>query len=110
MPADAQYAESAADVSPVDAHPTADRLLSPFLRMRFTCETSTVMPRSLNDPVCVFPHCFTHRSVMPSNMETMSSSSIPGRIHSFLDHTPEPYGHDVFPTRSSKSAFQYSGP
>merc|ERR1719502_2571864 len=105
MSADAQYAESAADVSPVDAHPTADRVLSPFLRMRFTCETRTVMPR----------HSLPYRSaqkrfVFPSNMETMSSSSIPGRIHSFLDHTPEPYGHDVFPTRSSKSAFQYSGP
>jgi hypothetical protein len=25
-----------------------------------------------------------------------------------LDQTPEPYGQDVLPTRSSKSVFQYS--
>jgi len=45
---------------------------------------------------------------LPSNMETMSSSSMPGKTHSFLDQTPEPYGQDVLPTRSSKSVFQYS--
>jgi hypothetical protein len=38
----------------------------------------------------------------------MSSSSMPGKTHSFLDQTPEPYGQDVLPTRSSKSVFQYS--
>ncbi len=126
MFAAAQYAESAAEVSPVEAHPTAESVLRPFLRMRFTCDTSTVIPRSLKEPVCELPHCLTHRSdipstsfpkrsaqkrlELPSNMETMSSSSMPGRIHSFLLHTPLPVGHAVFPTRSSKRAFQYSGP
>jgi hypothetical protein len=33
---------------------------------------------------------------------------MPGKTHSFLDQTPEPYGQDVLPTRSSKSVFQYS--
>ena len=41
-------------------------------------------------------------------METISSSSMPGKTHSFLDQTPEPYGHDVLPTRSSNNVFQYS--
>ena len=57
-------AESAAEVSPVEAHPTAARGL-PCLRMWFTCETSAVMPRSLNEPVWLLPHCFTQRSFMP---------------------------------------------
>src|SRR5262245_32665301 len=53
MPAAAQYAETAADVSPVDAHATA-RI---FDRIWLTIETSTVIPRSLNEPVCDVPHC-----------------------------------------------------
>merc|ERR1719217_43141 len=121
MSAAAQYAESAAEVSPVDAQPTPTMGM-PRLRMWLTCETSAVMPRSLNEPVCELPHCLTHRSDMPrvslpkrsaqkrfelpSNIDTMSSSGICGSTHSFLDHTPEPYGHDVLPTRWSKSAFQ----
>ena len=63
-----------------------------------TIETSTVIPRSLNDPVCELPHCFTHRSsrpsarpkrsaqnrfVPPSSIETMFSSRIVGQ-HPFL--------------------------
>ena len=52
MPAAAQYAESAAEVSPVEAHATA-RTFAPRARISFTAETSTVIPRSLNDPVCV---------------------------------------------------------
>ena len=31
-----------------------------------TTDTSTVIPRSLKDPVCELPHCLTHRSSMPS--------------------------------------------
>ena len=84
------------------------------------------MPRSLNEPVCELPHCLTQRSFipqtsrpnrsaqnrfeLPSNIDTMSSSAIPGRTHSFLDQTPDPNGQTVRPARASKSAFQYSGP
>jgi len=94
----------------VEAHPTAEMVdwpsfLSVALRILLTWETRTVMPRSLKDPVWLFPHCFTHRSVIPSMwpnrsaqnrfefpsyMLTTSSLSIPGRIHSFFDHTPLP--------------------
>ncbi|KAF1867095.1 hypothetical protein Lal_00049523 [Lupinus albus] len=38
----------------------------------------------------------------------MSSESIPGRTHSFLLQTPDPYGQVVLPTRESKRAFQYA--
>src|SRR5207237_7013080 len=61
MPAAAQYAPSAAEVSPVDAHATASTG-TPVAIISFTTETSTVMPRSLNDPVCEMPHCLIHRS------------------------------------------------
>ena len=61
MPAAAQYAPSAAEVSPLDAHATAS-MATPSAIICFTTETRTVMPRSLNDPVCEFPHCLTHRS------------------------------------------------
>jgi hypothetical protein len=47
MPAAAQYADSAADVSPVEAQATA-RTLD---RIWLTIETRTVMPRSLKEPV-----------------------------------------------------------
>jgi hypothetical protein len=50
MPAAAQYAASAAEVSPVDAQ-TIARIGLPCLIICFTTLTSTVMPRSLNDPV-----------------------------------------------------------
>ena len=75
-----------------------------------TTETSTVMPRSLNDPVCELPHSFTQRSsrpssrpkrsaqkrfVPPSSIDTTFSSRISGQTHSFLPQTPEPYGHAV---------------
>jgi hypothetical protein len=96
-------------VSPVDAQATAWTGL-PSAIICLTIETSTVIPRSLNDPVCEFPHCFTHRSlsprtrpkrsaqnrfVPPSSIETMFSSRISGQTHSFLPHTDEPYGHVV---------------
>ena len=45
MAAAAAYADSAADVSPVDAQPTATSGL-PCFRSRFTWLTSTVIPRS----------------------------------------------------------------
>src|SRR5918994_2153607 len=61
MPAAAQYAPSAAEVSPVEAHATAS-IGTPVAIISFTSETSTVMPRSLNDPVCELPHCLTQRS------------------------------------------------
>ncbi len=64
-----------------------------ILRMRLTWLTSTVMPKSLKEPVWLLPHCLTHKSViprvsrpkrsaqnrleLPSNMLTMSSSEIP---------------------------------
>ena len=109
MPAAAAYAASDADVSPVDAHATAWIAL-PCSIICLTIETSTVIPRSLNDPVCELPHCFTHRSsspsvrpkrsaqnrfVPPSSMETMLSSRIDGSTHSFFPHTADPYGHVV---------------
>lgn len=106
MPAAAQYADSAALVSPVEAQPTAEMDPGRSFLMRLTWDTSTVMPRSLKLPVWLLPHCFTHRSLMPSasrpkrsaqnrlllpsNMETMSASLSSGRTHSFLLHTPEP--------------------
>src|ERR1017187_9614859 len=104
MPAPAQYTASAADVSPVEAHATA-WMGAPSLIICLTCDTNTVMPRSLNEPLCVLPQSFTHRSatpitlpnrsaqnrfVPPSYMDTMFSSAICGRIHSFLPQTPEP--------------------
>ena len=33
----------------------------------FTIDTSTVMPRSLNDPECDVPHCLTRTSPRPSS-------------------------------------------
>ncbi len=68
------------------------------------------MPRSLNDPVCEFPQSLIHKSsrpsswpyrsahsmfVPPSSIDTTCSSRISGQIHSFLPHTPDPYGQLV---------------
>ena len=47
-----------------------------------------------------------NRLLFPSNMETMSSSAMPGKTSSFLDHTPLPYGHEVVATRPSNSLRQ----
>ena len=123
IPAEAQYADRAADVSPVEAQPTptTGRL---SLRRRLTWLTKTVMPKSLKLPVWLIPQCLTQSSFMfknslpkrsaqkrlelPSKAETMSSGSISGSTHSFLLHTPEPYGHVVFPTRESNSDLQYA--
>ena len=106
MPAAAAYAASEAEVSPVDAHATA-RTRAPSPIICLTTDTSTVIPRSLNDPVCDSPHCFTHTSstpiarpyrstrsrlVAPSFIVTRFSSRSSGHTHSFLLHTPEPFG------------------
>src|SRR5215510_15894257 len=106
IPAAAQYAPSAADVSPVEAQATASIGTPPAIIWR-TTETSTVMPRSLNDPVCELPHCLIQRSStcsflpkrsahrrfeFPSYIDTVFSLSMKGTTHSFFPHTPEPYG------------------
>src|SRR5918994_5391505 len=100
----AAYAARDADVSPVDAHATARTDLWSATICR-TTETSTVMPRSLKDPVCDWPHILIHSSsipssrpkrsahirlVPPSSIETMFSSRTPGQTHSFLPHTADP--------------------
>src|SRR2546427_2830997 len=104
MPAAAQYVASAAEVSPVDAQATA-WMGEPSEIICLTCETSTVMPRSLKEPLWVLPQSLSQRSstpmtlpkrsaqkrlVPPSYSETMLSLAICGRSHSFLPHTPEP--------------------
>src|SRR5436305_14264252 len=104
MPAAAQYVAKAADVSPVEAQATA-WIGAPSAIICLTWETSTVMPRSLKEPLCVLPHSFTHNSftpiifpkrsaqkrfVPPSYNETMFSFLISGKSHSFFPHTPEP--------------------
>ena len=70
-----------------------------------TTDTSTVIPRSLNEPVCELPHSFTHRSfipssrpkrsaqkrlVPPSSIDTTESFRTSGHTHSFLPQTDEP--------------------
>jgi hypothetical protein len=75
-----------------------------------TTLTSTVIPRSLKEPVWLLPQSLTQRSsrpidlpylsaqkrlVPPSSMETMASSGTPGATHSRLPHTPDPYGQLV---------------
>src|ERR1051325_11560058 len=79
------------------------------------------MPRPLNEPGGELPQSLTHRSSMPlclperspqnrllppSYIETMFSSRRYGTIHSFLPHTPEPYGHVLRRMRSSKRLIQ----
>ena len=53
------------EVSPVEAQATAS-MGTPSAIICLTTDTSTVIPRSLNDPVCELPHCLTHRSSTPS--------------------------------------------
>src|SRR3954447_23586490 len=65
IPATAQYAASAAEVSPVEAQATA-LMDEPSEIICRTVETSTVIPRSLNDPVWLLPHILTQRSESPS--------------------------------------------
>ena len=107
MPAAAQYAASAAEVSPVDAHAIA-RIGLPCAIICLTTLTSTVMPRSLNEPVWLLPHSLTHRSSSPSvcavalGPEQVRAALVAARrrcrrrgagaTHSFLPHTPVPYG------------------
>jgi hypothetical protein len=53
-------------VSPVEAQPTAG-IDFPRAIISFTIDTSTVMPRSLKEPVCEFPHCLIQSSETPSS-------------------------------------------
>ena len=96
-------------MSPVEAHAIA-RTPAPSATICLTTDTSTVIPRSLKEPVCEFPHCFTQRSsipsswpkrsaqnmfVPPSSIDTTLSFRSSGQIHSFFPQTPEPYGQVV---------------
>src|SRR4051812_28011014 len=109
MPATAQYAPSAAEVSPVEAQATA-LIGAPCEIICLTVETRTVIPRSLNEPVWLLPHILTQRSarpscapyrsaqnrlVPPSSSDTTLSSATCGATHSFLPQTPLPYGQVV---------------
>ncbi len=40
-------------------------IFRPSATIWLTTETSTVMPRSLNEPVCSLPQSFTHSSSTP---------------------------------------------
>src|SRR3954462_12196274 len=117
MPAAAAYAAREAEVSPVEAQPTA-RICRPLAIIWRTIDTSTVIPRSLNEPVCELPHNFTHTSsipiprpkasarnrlVPPSSIDTTLLSSISGHTHSFLPQTLDPYGQVVRLYRSSNN-------
>src|SRR4051812_14015381 len=72
MPAAAQYVASAAEVSPVEAHATA-LMGAPSEIICFTCDTSTVMPRSLNEPLWVLPQSFTQRLSTPTTLPKRSA-------------------------------------
>ena len=61
----AQYAASEALVSPVDAQAIA-RIGAPSAIICFTTLTSTVIPRSLKDPVWLLPQSLIQRSESPS--------------------------------------------
>ena len=74
MPAAAQYVASAAEVSPVEAHATA-LIGAPSEIICLTCDTSTVMPRSLNDPLWVLPHSLIHRSSTPITFPNRSAQN-----------------------------------
>jgi len=76
MPAVAAYAASAAEVSPVDAHATARTGQPVCAIIWLTALTSTVIPRSLNDPVWLTPHCLTHSSgPMPRSRPSRGTGS-----------------------------------
>ncbi len=69
------------------------------------------MPRSLNDPVCELPHILTQRSSIADlapvalgpedvgaalvHRDDVLVANLTEQIHSFLPHTPEPYGQAV---------------
>src|SRR4051812_7692231 len=103
-PAAAPYAASDAEVSPVDAQAIA-LTLRPCATAWRTTLTSTVIPRSLKEPVWLLPHILTQSSsqpscrpyrsaqkrlVPPSSAETMSSSDTLGATHSRFPQTPDP--------------------
>jgi len=64
IPAAAQYAARAADVSPVEAQAMA-RTADPRAMISFTTLTSTVIPRSLKEPVWLTPDILIQRSSSP---------------------------------------------
>ena len=74
MPAAAQYTASAAEVSPVEAQATA-LIGAPSEIICLTCDTSTVMPRSLNEPLWVLPHSLIQRSSTPSTLPNRSAQN-----------------------------------
>src|SRR4030042_1017486 len=74
IPAAAQYTASAADVSPVDAQATA-LIGAPSLIICLTCDTSTVMPRSLNEPLWELPQSLIQRSFKPSILPNRSAQN-----------------------------------
>lgn len=61
IPALAAYAANAAEVFPVEAHPTT------FAPSSLARETPMVMPRSLNDPVGLRPSNFTNEFTTPTS-------------------------------------------
>jgi hypothetical protein len=64
IPAAAQYAATAAEVSPVDAHAMA-RIGFPSSIICLTVLTKTVIPRSLKEPVWLLPQFLIHTSSSP---------------------------------------------
>src|SRR5688572_15272502 len=82
------------------------------------------MPKSLNEPVWLLPHCLTQSSgtpisfpkrsaqkrlLPPSNVDTTLASSTSGQTISRLPHTELPCGHSVRRKRRSNNSFQYVG-
>ena len=109
MPACAAYAASDAEVLPVDAQATA---VAP---MRRAWVTPTVIPRSLNEPVGLWPSCLSSRwsapvqrssagrwssGVLPSGWETTSSAD--GSTISRKRQTPDADAPGRCPRRSVK--------
>jgi hypothetical protein len=83
---------------PVEAHATARA------DVRLACVIATVIPRSLNDPVGLWPSCFMSKrstpahaltagrpssGVFPSGWLTISSGCADGSTSSRYRHTPE---------------------
>src|SRR5512144_3342115 len=74
MPAAAQYTANAAEVSPVEAQATA-WIGAPSLIICFTCDTSTVIPRSLKDPLWELPQSLIQRLSRPIILPNRSAQN-----------------------------------
>ncbi len=89
----------------MDAQPTAWTASGRSRRRRLTWDTSTVMPRSLKEPVWLLPHCLTHRSRMPSASRPRRSAQnrllLPSNM---LTMSSSPSCCDRAPTRSDQHA------